>query len=97
MKHLKQEFDKLSFKEIIVYSLAIVSMLAGVVLLFLGMYIPPEGQIHESVLTAFGMICLFVGSLLGISLHYENQFMKFRSAIIEEVRTSTADRREVTA
>lgn len=42
MKHLKQEFDKLSFKEIIVYSLAVVTLVAGVVLLFLGMYIPPD-------------------------------------------------------
>ena len=81
MKHLKQEFDKLSFKETLAYGLAIVSTVAGFVLLFIGMYIPPEGQIHESVLTAFGIILVFAGSLLGISMHYENEAKKFKDNI----------------
>lgn len=42
-------------------------------MLFLGMYIPPTGEIHESVQTAFGLILVFVGSLLGISMHYRNK------------------------
>ena len=33
MKHLKQEFDKLTFKEVIIYILAIVVMIAGLSLL----------------------------------------------------------------
>lgn len=73
MKHLKQEFDKLTFKETIIYSLAVLCIVAGFVLLFLGLYIPPTGEIHESVLTAFGLILVFVGSLLGISMHYRNK------------------------
>ena len=68
MKHLKQEFDKLTFKEVIIYILAIVVMIAGLSLLFIGLFIPPEGEIHSSVLTAFGTVCIFVASLLGISI-----------------------------
>lgn len=95
MKHLKEEFDKLTFKEVLVYSLAVVTMIAGVVLLFLGMYIPPEGQIHTSVLSAFGMICVFSASLLGISIHYSNELSKFKSSITERVDALT--RKEATA
>lgn len=81
MKHLKQEFDKLTFKEVIIYTLAVVAMVAGLTLLFTGLYIPPEGEIHESVLTAFGIICLFAASLLGISLHFANELDKFKSNV----------------
>lgn len=85
MKHLKEEFDKLTFKEVLVYSLAIATMTAGLVMLFLGMYIPPEGQIHESILTAFGIICVFSASLLGISIHYANELSKFKETVNEQI------------
>lgn len=85
MKHLKQEFDKLTFKEVIIYILAVITMLAGLTLLFMGLFIPPEGEIHQSVLTAFGLISIFVASLLGISIHYANELEKFKSNIEERL------------
>lgn len=85
MKHLKQEFDKLTFKEVIIYTLAVVTMLAGQALLFIGLFIPPEGEIHGSVLTAFGSVCIFVASLLGISLHYANELDKFKNTVQEQL------------
>ncbi|MCM1072169.1 MAG: hypothetical protein NC391_11125 [Alistipes timonensis] len=94
MKHLKQEFDKLTFKETLAYGLAIASTVAGFVLLFLGMYIPPEGQIHESVLTAFGIILVFSGSLLGISMHYENESKKFKEGISKYVAEILRDAKD---
>lgn len=85
MKHLKQEFDKLTFKEVVVYALAIITMLSGLTLLFMGLFIPPEGEIHGSVLTAFGSICIFVASLLGISLHYANELDKFKNSVQKQL------------
>lgn len=85
MKHLKQEFDKLTFKEVIIYILAIVVMIAGLFLLFIGLFIPPEGEIHGSVLTAFGTVCIFVASLLGISIHYANELDKFKANVQERL------------
>lgn len=85
MKHLKQEFDKLTFKEVIIYILAVITMLAGLTLLFMGMFIPPEGEIHASVLTAFGSVCIFVASLLGISLHYANELDKFKNDVQKQL------------
>ncbi len=81
MKHLKEEFDRLTFKEVIVYLLAVVTMISGLTLLFTGLFIPPEGEIHGSVLTAFGSVCVFVASLLGISLHYANELDKFKTDV----------------
>lgn len=81
MKHLKQEFDKLTFKEAIVYTLASLSLITGFVLLFIGMFTEPKGEIHESVLTAFGVILIFVGSMLGISMHYTNELLQLKNAV----------------
>jgi len=44
--------------------------LAGVVLIFIGLFIQPVGEIHYSVLVAFGEILTFSGSLLGIDYRY---------------------------
>ncbi|WP_290452722.1 MULTISPECIES: hypothetical protein [Muribaculaceae] len=85
MRHLKQEFDKLTFKEVIIYTLAVVAMMAGLTLLFIGLYIQPEGEIHGSVLTAFGSICVFVASLLGISFHYANELDNLKANIQERL------------
>ena len=88
MNTFNQGFNKLTIKEVIIYSLAVVTMIAGLVLLFCGLFIAPQGEIHSSVLTAFGGICVFVASLLGISLHYANELDMFKSRVekrLEEI------------
>ncbi len=52
---------------------ALLLTVAGCVLLFLGLYFPPEGEIHESVLVAFGEVSTFAGSLFGIDYHYKKK------------------------
>ena len=42
----------------------------GGVLLIAGFCCPPMGEIHHSVLIAFGEILTFSGSLIGIDYHY---------------------------
>ena len=44
--------------------------LGGVVLLTLAFYAPPVGEIHSSILVAYGETLTFAGSLLGIDYHY---------------------------
>ena len=94
MKHLKEEFDKLTFKEALVFAIAAVSLIAAFVLLFMGLIIPPKGEIHDSVLTAFGIVLLFVGSLLGVSMHYSNELAKFKDrafSMIQEAATAVSE------
>ncbi len=59
----------LTTKEKISYGLAVGTMICGLVLLFMSFFVPPEGEINSSVLYAFGEISLFVGSVLGLSVH----------------------------
>ncbi len=89
MKHLKEEFDKLTFKETLVYSLALLSITAGFVMIFLNIYIPPVGEIHESVLTAFGIILIFVGLQRVISVHFANDMTMFKRHVIDAINTNS--------
>lgn len=52
---------------------AAVLAIAGMILLFCGLYIDPKGEIHETVLVAYGEILTFAGSLMGIDYHYRNK------------------------
>ena len=50
--------------------LSVVLCAFGVLLLVAGFVIPPLGEIHHSVLIAFGEILTFSGSLIGIDYKY---------------------------
>ena len=52
---------------------AAVLSLGGLVLLFCGVFIDPEGQIHESLLVAFGEVATFSGALMGIDYVYKKR------------------------
>lgn len=53
----------------LVCALLLVSLGSG--LLICGFLAPPAGEIHSSVLIAFGEILTFVGALFGIDYHYK--------------------------
>ena len=52
---------------------AFVLSLGGLVLLFCGVFIDPQGQIHESLLVAFGETATFSGSLFVIDYYYKHR------------------------
>jgi len=45
-------------------------VLFGLVLIAIAFFVPPRGYIDPTVLTAFGEILTFAGSLIGIDYHY---------------------------
>ena len=49
---------------------AAVLAIGGLILLFCGTYITPQGQIHESLLIGFGEVATFAGALFGIDYTY---------------------------
>ena len=65
MKNLPQEI-KLNIQ----LGIAVVVFITGIGLLIAGFVIPPSGEIHNSVLVAFGECCTFAGSLIGVDYHY---------------------------
>ena len=50
---------------------AAVLSIGGLVLLFCGVYIAPQGEIHESLLVGFGEVATFAGALFGIDYTYK--------------------------
>lgn len=57
------------------YQLAgsVVLVALGCALLIAGFVSPPKGEIHSSVLVAFGEILTFVGALCGIDYRYKSK------------------------
>ena len=52
---------------------AAVLAIGGLVLLFCGVYIAPQGEIHESLLVGFGEVATFAGALFGIDYVYKRK------------------------
>ena len=53
---------------------AAILSIGGLVLLFCGVYIDPQGEIHSSLLVAFGEVATFSGSLMGIDYKYKSKY-----------------------
>ena len=53
--------------------IAALVVLGGLVLLYVGVSIDPKGEIHETVLVAFGEAATFAGSIMGIDYHYKQK------------------------
>lgn len=56
--------------------LAILLLIAGVVLLFLGFFTNPLGVIHFSVMSTSGELFTFASVLLGLDYHYSHLLQK---------------------
>lgn len=50
---------------------AVCLIVVGCGLLITGFLIPPPGEIHNSVLIAFGEILTFAGAVFGMKYHYK--------------------------
>ena len=51
--------------------IAILLTVSGIVLLFRGFWVDPDGLIDSSVLVAFGEISTFAGALFGVDYSYK--------------------------
>ena len=48
--------------------------IVGLILLFVGCFIPPMGVIDSSILVAFGESSTFAGALIGVDYHYRYKY-----------------------
>lgn len=55
---------------------AFILSMGGMVLLIMGFWVPPVGEIHNSVLIAYGEVCTFAGGLFGIDYTYKYKRQK---------------------
>ena len=52
---------------------AFILSIGGLILLFCGVFIDPQGEIHSSLLVAFGETATFAGALFGIDYVYKKK------------------------
>lgn len=71
-KNMKSKLNNMKSKAVLQLTVATMLTIVGCVLLCVGFYAPPFGEIHSSVLVAFGEILTFVGALFGIDYHYRH-------------------------
>ena len=53
--------------------IAALVVVMGMILLYIGVSMDPKGEIHETVLVAFGEAATFAGSLLGVDYYYKHR------------------------
>ena len=65
--------------------LSVILIFAGLTLLFFGFFTPPQGDISNSVLVAYGEVSTFAWALIGVDYSYKFRTYKLDSDIeIEE-------------
>ena len=98
MQHKRKKsnnIDKLSKKDIWMYSVASFVIVCCWIATFIGLYLPPPGEIHSSVLVALGQGILFVATIFGVSYYVKNQLGEFRNFIAEKVKNRKFDDDEI--
>lgn len=69
--------DQTKIKLNIQLALGVILVVAGLVLLYLGFYAHPIGDITNSVLVAYGEVSTFAGALIGVDYSYKYRTFKF--------------------
>lgn len=85
-----KNLDSVTPRDKVQFGMAIGLMFFGCALLLIGVLTPPEGQIHNSVLVAFGEIATLVAGILGIDAIYTNKLQK----IVAELKNETKPNEE---
>lgn len=69
--------------------LSVILVLSGIVLLFMGFKVAPEGQIHDSILVGSGETFTFAGALLGIEYAAKTAVLKFKQEFKQELKNES--------
>lgn len=76
-----KKLDSVTPRDRIQFGIAIFLMVVGCIMLFIGLLIEPQGQIHSSVLIAFGEVGTLAASVLGIDAIYTNKLQKIVTSV----------------
>lgn len=81
---MMKSMDEVTPRDKVQFGIAIGLMVFGCVVLLVGLLTPPEGQIHQSVLVAFGEVATLAAGVLGIDAIYTNKLQN----IVAELKSS---------
>ena len=90
-----ETWAKMDVKQKFAIVTAVVAFIAGWGLTIVGFIIPPEGEVHDSVLWILGQALVYTASVLGIGMYFNNELVKFRREtrryIDEEIKREESD------
>lgn len=52
---------------------AVLLLVSGVIMAFIALFLPPPGEIHDSVLYIFAQILIYAGSIFGVSAYIDKK------------------------
>jgi len=89
----------MDLKQKTAYITAIAAFVAGWGLTIAGFIVEPTGQVHDSVLWILGQALVYTASVLGVTMYFNSQMLKFREEtrrfikreIQEEEKEAAAD------
>ena len=55
---------------------AILVLSSGLVLAFIALYMPPPGEIHDSVIYIFAQILIYAGTVFGLDIYFTQKINK---------------------
>lgn len=61
--------------------MALILLIAGIVLIFVALFIPPLGIIHSSVLWTLGQMFTLIGALMGVNAYYGSRISKLEDKV----------------
>lgn len=70
---------KMDIKQKTAYATAIVAFALGWFLVIAGFYMPPEGEVADSVLWILGQALIYTASVLGVTMYFNSQMVRFRA------------------
>lgn len=72
------ETKKMDIKQKTAYVTAIIAFALGWFLVIAGFYMPPQGEVADSVLWILGQALIYTASVLGVTMYFNSQMEKFR-------------------
>lgn len=79
-------------KENLQFISSLLVLFAGLVLVFISLFIKPMGEIHPSVITAFGMFLSFVGAVWHLDLKYDFKTKELEHHISSKMKRDKQER-----
>ena len=75
----------MSFKDKMSSVLCISAFAVGVLLIFIGLFLPPVGEVSNSVLVGTGTFLSFCGAIMGINIKYRYETEKMKTELEESI------------
>jgi len=76
----------MDLKQKTAYATAIVAFVLGWFLVIAGFFMPPEGEVADSVLWILGQSLIYTASVLGVTMYFNSQMVKFRHETRQYIR-----------